>query len=165
MKVRSKRSKPWDDAKSRLSSSSSPKWVTRSLTHVVVVVSIQVHFKLRSRLCRAVGSSLQLTPCVVWAITKFFLFILYIFFLTNLWFIGSIYVFTAQEGFWWAAMRTSPNDAFCIVWPLGKFFIYIWGFFILVYRFYICFYMTERVLVGDNDENEPKRHKTRCLGP
>ena len=91
----------------------------------------------------------------------FFSFMFYLFYL---FYLGSICVLKRWAGLGWVAMRKmGPNDMFCVVWAIGMWF-FSFIFFLFFFRFYLCSKTTDRVGLGGDEKNGPKRRKTRCLG-
>ena len=66
--------------------------------------------------------------------------------------------------------KTGPNDARHVVWAIGKYFFFLFHVLLnltnvfCLLKFYMHYKGTERVGIGSDEKNGPKRHKTRCLG-
>ena len=70
------------------------------------------------------------TGRVIWAKSEFFFFN-FIFFGTNLLYIGSIYAIHISEGTWKPVVtKMGPNDTGHVVWAKSEFFYFLFQFFL-----------------------------------
>jgi hypothetical protein len=67
--------------------------------------------------------------------------------------------------------KTGPDDTRRVVWAIGTRFFFLrvfYTYYLIIYimfRYYLYVEGTKRVRVGGDDENGPRRHQTRRLGP